>query len=273
MAGAEPAILCRKLSVHFGRGEDAVTAVDGVGFQVPDGGTYGLIGESGCGKSTVLRAASGLNPDYEGSILVQGREVNRHRDAAFFKTVQMVFQDPYGSLHPRKMVHAVLREPLHIHRIPDQEARIRHVLDVVGLGPDFTFRYPHQLSGGQRQRVAIARCLIVEPRILLLDEPTSSLDVSVQAEILNLLKSLQRANGLTFLMVSHDLAVVAHLCARIGVMTDGKIVEELDADVLRTGRPQHPYTRELLQSSRSYREVEGDPPDGRPRRAVAGRAG
>jgi peptide/nickel transport system ATP-binding protein len=254
-AAAIAAIECHHLRVHFGHGADALTAVDGVSFRVPEGGTYGLIGESGCGKSTVLRAASGLNPDYEGSILVDGREVNRHRDAAFFKTVQMVFQDPYGSLHPRKMVHAVLREPLKIHGIPDQEARIRHVLDVVGLGEDFAFRYPHQLSGGQRQRVAIARCLIVEPKILLLDEPTSSLDVSVQAEILNLLKSLQRAAGLTFLMVSHDLAVVAHLCARIGVMTQGRIVEELDADVLRAGRPHHPYTRELLQSSRSYREA------------------
>jgi peptide/nickel transport system ATP-binding protein len=253
---ATAAIACRDLSVHFGRGADALTAVDGIGFEVPDGGTFGLIGESGCGKSTVLRAASGLNPDYEGSVLVHGREVRRHRDAAFFKTVQMVFQDPYGSLHPRKMVHAVLREPLRIHGIADQEARIRHVLDVVGLGPDFTFRYPHQLSGGQRQRVAIARCLIVEPKILLLDEPTSSLDVSVQAEILNLLKNLQRNNGLTFLMVSHDLAVVAHLCARIAVMTEGRIVEELDASVLRAGRPEHPYTRELLQSSRSYREIE-----------------
>jgi peptide/nickel transport system ATP-binding protein len=253
---ATPAIACTDLHVHFGRGADAVAAVDGVSFEVPVGGTYGLIGESGCGKSTLLRAASGLNPHYGGSILVRGREVNRHRDAAFFKSVQMVFQDPYGSLHPRKMVHAVLREPLQIHGIGDQEARIRHVLDVVGLGPDFTFRYPHQLSGGQRQRVAIARCLIVEPEILLLDEPTSSLDVSVQAEILNLLKSLHRARGLTFLMVSHDLAVVAHLCSRIAVMTEGRIVEELDTDVLRAGRPSHPYTRELLQSSRSYRDVE-----------------
>jgi peptide/nickel transport system ATP-binding protein len=250
-----PAIACRNLRVRFGHGEDEVTAVDGVSFEVAEGATYGLIGESGCGKSTVLRAASGLNTRYEGSVQIQGREVHSHRDPTFFKTVQMVFQDPYGSLHPRKMVHAVLREPLQIHRIGDQDARIRHVLEVVGLGDDFTFRYPHQLSGGQRQRVAIARCLIVEPKILLLDEPTSSLDVSVQAEILNLLKRLQRDNGLTFLMVSHDLAVVAHLCARIAVMTEGKIVEELAVDVLRAGRPSHPYTRELLQSSRTYREV------------------
>ena len=257
VAGAsDPAIACRHLSVHFGRGEDSVTAVDDVSFHVPEGGTYGLIGESGCGKSTLLRAASGLNTHYEGNVLIQGREVREHRDPTFFKTVQMVFQDPYGSLHPRKMVHAVLREPLKIHGIADQEERIRRVLNEVGLGPDFTFRYPHQLSGGQRQRVAIARCLIVEPKILLLDEPTSSLDVSVQAEILNLLKSLQRSNNLTFLMVSHDLAVVAHLCDKIAVMTEGEIVEELDTYVLRAGRPAHPYTRELLQSSRTYREVE-----------------
>ncbi len=250
-----PAIACSNLRVRFGHGEDEVTAVDGVSFEVADGGTFGLIGESGCGKSTVLRAASGLNTHYEGSAQIQGREVSRHRDPTFFKTVQMVFQDPYGSLHPRKMVHSVLREPLQIHRIGDQDARIRHVLEVVGLGDDFTFRFPHQLSGGQRQRVAIARCLIVEPKILLLDEPTSSLDVSVQAEILNLLRRLQRDNGLTFLMVSHDLAVVAHLCARIAVMTEGRIVEEMAVDVLRSGRPSHPYTRELLQSSRTYREV------------------
>ena len=253
---ATPAIACRNLRVRFGHGEDEVIAVDGVGFEVADGGTFGLIGESGCGKSTVLRAASGLNTHYEGSVQIQGREVHSHRDPTFFKTVQMVFQDPYGSLHPRKMVHAVLREPLQIHGIRDQDERIRHVLEVVGLGDDFTFRFPHQLSGGQRQRVAIARCLIVEPKILLLDEPTSSLDVSVQAEILNLLKRLQRDNGLTFLMVSHDLAVVAHLCARIAVMTEGKIVEQMEVDVLRAGRPSHPYTRELLQSSRTYREVE-----------------
>jgi len=254
MAG--PAIACRTLRVRFGHGEDEVIAVDGVSFEVPEGGTFGLIGESGCGKSTVLRAASGLNTAYEGSVQIEGREVRSHRDPTFFKTVQMVFQDPYGSLHPRKMVHSVLREPLQIHGIGDQEERIRHVLQVVGLGDDFAFRFPHQLSGGQRQRVAIARCLIVEPKILLLDEPTSSLDVSVQAEILNLLKRLQRDNGLTFLMVSHDLAVVAHLCARIAVMTEGKIVEEMAVEVLRAGRPSHPYTRELLQSSRTYREVE-----------------
>ncbi|MEM7025795.1 MAG: ABC transporter ATP-binding protein [Pseudomonadota bacterium] len=255
MAPATPAIAARDLHVHFGHGEDMVTAVDGVGFEVPEGGTFGLIGESGCGKSTVLRAASGLNPHYEGSISVQGREVQSHLDPTFYKTVQMVFQDPYGSLHPRKMVHSVLREPLQIHGIGEQEDRIHHVLDVVGLGADFAFRYPHQLSGGQRQRVAIARCLIVEPKILLLDEPTSALDVSVQAEILNLLKRLQRDHGLTFLMVSHDLAVVAHLCSQIAVMTEGRIVEEMEADVVRAGRPAHPYTRELLQSSKTYREV------------------
>jgi peptide/nickel transport system ATP-binding protein len=183
-----------------------------------------------------------------------GQEVveDERRDRAFFKRVQMVFQDPYGSLHPRKMVDAVLSEPLAIHGFDRREARLVEALDAVGLGAEFRFRFPHQLSGGQRQRVAIARALVLEPEILLLDEPTSALDVSVQAEILNLLKRLQRQRDLTFLMVSHDLAVVAHLCERVAVMNAGRILEVIEADELRAGHAREAYTRELIEASRGY---------------------
>jgi peptide/nickel transport system ATP-binding protein len=161
----------------------------------------------------------------------------------------MVFQDPYGSLNPTHTVDRILGEPLAIHRIGNAEARIARALEEVGLGRGFRFRYPHQLSGGQRQRVAIARALVIEPRILLLDEPTSALDLSVQAEILNLLARVRRDHGLTLLMVSHDLAVIAHMCQRLAVMLRGAIVETMSADQLRRGEAQHPYTKELFASS------------------------
>jgi peptide/nickel transport system ATP-binding protein len=161
----------------------------------------------------------------------------------------MVFQDPYGSLHPRRIVEKVLLEPLIIHGLDRHEERISSTLEAVGLGPSFRYRYPHELSGGQRQRVAIARALIMEPDVLLLDEPTSALDVSVQAEILNLLKRLRRERNLTYLMVSHDLAVISHICERIGVMHKGHIIEELTADDIRSSRATQDYTRDFLQAS------------------------
>ena len=164
----------------------------------------------------------------------------------------MVFQDPYGSLHPRHTVDRALTEPLAIHRIGDADRRIESALIDVGLDPSFRYRFPHQLSGGQRQRVAIARALIVEPKILLLDEPTSALDVSVQAEILNLLRRLRSEHGLTAILVSHNLAVVAHICERLGVMQNGEMVEELTVDQLRAAAPQHPYTQQLLKASVGY---------------------
>jgi peptide/nickel transport system ATP-binding protein len=164
----------------------------------------------------------------------------------------MVFQDPYASLHPRKMVQAALMEPLVIHDIDCRQDRVDAILAAVGLDPAFRYRYPHELSGGQRQRIAIARALIIEPQILLLDEPTSALDVSVQAEILNLLKRLRAERGLTYIMVSHNLAVVAHLCERIAVMNQGRLVEEICAADLRRGHARQAYTRTLLQANLPY---------------------
>jgi peptide/nickel transport system ATP-binding protein len=244
-----------RLTIAFGRGAMATVAVDNVSFSLSRGEAFGLIGESGCGKSTVLRALAGLNRDYSGAILFANKEVPHRRDKSFFRRVQMVFQDPFASLHPRKMVQSVLAEPLQIHGFDRRQERIDDVLHSVGLNPSFRYRYPHELSGGQRQRVAIARAIIIEPELLLLDEPTSALDVSVQAEILNLLKTLRQRRNLTYLMVSHDLAVVTHLCDRIAVMTEGRIIEEMTALDARAGRADHAYTRALLEASVGYRPL------------------
>jgi peptide/nickel transport system ATP-binding protein len=237
---------------HLGVSFGDMRAVDDAGFSVARGESYGLVGESGSGKSTVLRALAGLIDDWTGTIRYDGRELARKRDRAFYARVQMVFQDPYGSLHPRQTIDRALAEPLSIHGLDRREERIEKALEEVGLGHGFRFRYPHQLSGGQRQRVAIARALIVEPEMLLLDEPTSALDVSIQAEVLNLLDALRRKRNLTFVMVSHNLAVVAHMCSRLAVMSRGKIVEEMDTASLRTGAARDPYTQRLMAASRGY---------------------
>jgi peptide/nickel transport system ATP-binding protein len=248
------------LVVEFGdAAAERTRAVDGVSIAVREGEVFGLVGESGCGKSTVLRVLAGLIRDYGGEVRLGGAPVPARRAKAFFKRVQMVFQDPYGSLHPRQTVHTQLMEPVRIHGLGRGEERVASALEAVGLGPAFRFRYPHQLSGGQRQRVAIARALIVEPELLLLDEPTSALDVSVQAEVLNLLADLREARGLTYLLVSHDLAVVAHMCDRLAVMESGRLVEELSRDALVRGEAHHPYTQRLLQASEAYGEGPPDP--------------
>jgi peptide/nickel transport system ATP-binding protein len=237
------------LNVWFGEYEERVDAVKGANLSVPKGGSFGLVGESGSGKSTILRAIMGLAPTWSGKIDILGKPVEKPRTRDFYRAVQMVFQDPYASLHPRHSVDQVLSETLSLHGFSDIDKRISKLLDDVGLGASFRFRYPHQLSGGQRQRVAIARALAPEPQILLLDEPTSALDVSVQAEILNLLTDLRAEHKLTYLMVSHDLAVVGHICQDIAVMQLGEIVETLGVEDMRAMRTTHPYTRHLLESS------------------------
>ena len=248
-----------RLSVSFGKGAGTVHAVSAVSFAVEAGESFGVVGESGSGKSTVLRAICGLVPVASGTIRIAGQPLPSPRDARFYRTVQMVFQDPYASLHPRHTVDHTLSEPLAIHGLDDPEARIVKALDDVGLGGGFRFRYPHQLSGGQRQRVAIARALILEPKILLLDEPTSALDASIQAEVLNLLDGLRTDRGLTYLMVSHDLAIVAHMCDRLLVMQHGRAVESLTQAQLRARRPAADYTRQLLIASEGFRSPAADP--------------
>ena len=237
------------LCVWFGGGRDRVDAVRQASFHVERGASFGLVGESGSGKSTILRAIMGLATNWAGAISVDDQPVTKKRKKAFYKTVQMVFQDPYASLHPRHSVDQVLGETLHLHGFRDIDARVVKLLDDVGLGGKFRFRYPHQLSGGQRQRVAIARALAPEPSILLLDEPTSALDVSVQAEILNLLTDLRLEQKLTYVMVSHDLSVVGHMCEQLAVMKDGEIVEIMDVETLRTAQARHSYSQELLAAS------------------------
>lgn len=242
-------ILIENLNVWFGEDDTRVDAVRSANLVIPKGGSFGLVGESGSGKSTILRALTGLVPTWAGHMEVLGAPLGKKRDRQFYRSVQMVFQDPYASLHPRHSVDQVLSETLSLHGFRDIDARIAQLLEDVGLGPSFRFRYPHQLSGGQRQRVAIARALASEPQILLLDEPTSALDVSVQAEILNLLTDLRHEHQLTYLMVSHNLAVVGHICSDIAVMQLGEIVETLSVDQMRAQETQHPYTKHLLESS------------------------
>ncbi len=251
-AVTEPMLDIQNLSVVFGAGRMRVDAVKNVSFHVEPGASFGLVGESGSGKSTVLRAICGLAPISDGRVMVNGQLVKSPRDITFYRTAQMVFQDPYASLHPRHTVDRTLSEPLAIHGEKNAEARILEALREVGLGPSFRFRYPHQLSGGQRQRIAIARSLILRPKILLLDEPTSALDASVQAEVLNLLDDLRIRLGLTYVLVSHDLAVVAHLCDRLLVMRQGEAVEETTALALRSGKASNEYTRALIQASQGF---------------------
>jgi peptide/nickel transport system ATP-binding protein len=245
----QPAIRVENLNVSFGDSH----VVKDLSFSVASGESYGIVGESGSGKSTVLRVLSGLNRDWSGTVEITGQTQPKIRDKAFYRAVQMVFQDPYGSLHPKKTVDDTLAEPLAIHGIGDAETRIGRAMSEVGLPSSFRFRYPHQLSGGQRQRVAIARALVLEPSILLLDEPTSALDVSIQAEVLNLLQALRHERKLTSILVSHDLAVVGHMCERLLVMQFGRGVEEMTAGTLAARNPQTDYARQLLTASEGFR--------------------
>ena len=245
----------RNLDVVFGHGKNAFQAVRGVSLAVEAGRSYGLVGESGSGKTTVLRALAGLLDRVAtvgGVMTVADETLQQQRSKAFRRRVQMVFQDPYGSLHPRHTVHTILSEPARVHRLDRIEERVVAALEEVGLDASFRFRYPHQISGGQRQRVSVARALITDPDIVLLDEPTSALDVSVQAEVLNLLVRLKREHGLTYVLVSHNLAVVAHMCEQLSVMQNGEIVETMSVEQLRSHSSTMPYTRQLLTASLGY---------------------
>ena len=247
-----PMIQAHALNLSFGVDPALNQVLHDVSLSVADGESFGLVGESGSGKTTVLRCLAGQYRHWNGELSIAGVPLQHKIPKAHFRQVQMVFQDPYGSLHPRHTVDTALREPLIIHGVADKDDRISEILLKVGLNDSYRYRYPHQLSGGQRQRVAIARALILEPRVLLLDEPTSALDVSVQAEILNLLADLRQREKLTYLMVTHDLGVVTHLCDRVAVMQQGKIVELLDSKALSQDLATHAYTRMLVQASRDF---------------------
>ena len=241
--------------VSFNTEAGLVEAVRGVSFALGRE-RLGIGGESGSGKSTILRAICGLAPVSGGAIRIGGANLTGPRKKDFSALVQMVFQDPYASLHPSQTIDRTLSEPLSIHRIGNSDARVLQALADVGLPAAFRFRSPHQLSGGQRQRVAIARALMLAPQILLLDEPTSALDASVQAETLNLLSRLRAERGLTFLMVSHDLAVIDHMCDRVLVMQQGGAVEELTRQALAAAEMTTDYGRSLFAAS-ADRMLEG----------------
>ncbi len=228
-----PIIEVNNLSVSFGQRQVVCQA----GFHLNAGETFSLIGESGCGKSTILRVIAGLQREWLGGVQLLSQHIHpgQRYQGALRRNVQMVFQDPYASLHPFHTIHRALSEPLRIHREHDIDSRVAEAIVSVGLTPDVAQRYPHQLSGGQRQRIAIARALMLRPQILLLDEPTSALDMSVQAEILNLLNHLKTAHGMTYLLVSHDADVVAHMSDRAAFMANGKIEREFDRAALLRG--------------------------------------
>ena len=276
----EPLLEVRDLKKHFpitrgmwSRTVGHVKAVDGVSFDILPGEVLGLVGESGCGKTTTGRCVLRLIEPTSGEILFEGRDVlalDRGEMRRLRRRMQIIFQDPYSSLNPRITVGGMLAEALRIHGIAEGEAaqaRIRQLLEIVGLFPEHAGRYPHEFSGGQRQRIGIARALSVEPRFLVCDEPVSALDVSVQAQVINLLQDLQKEFDLTFLFIAHDLAVVEHISDRVAVMYLGKLMELADSEELYRN-PLHPYTRALLtaipipepKARRERIELEGDVP-------------
>ena len=258
----EPILSVRGLEKHFPirggglikRTVGAVRAVDGLDLDLYPGEVLGLVGESGCGKSTTGRAILNLQPATAGSVTFQGRELvglSRAQMRPLRRDIQIVFQDPYASLNPRLPVFDIVAEPLVIHGLTKDEkelrARVSQLVETVGLNPEHTNRYPAEFSGGQRQRIGIARALALEPKVLVLDEPVSALDVSIQAGVINLLEDLRDRLGLSYLFIAHDLSVVRHISDRVAVMYLGRIIEIADRDELFT-RPAHPYTQALLSA-------------------------
>ena len=261
MTNNEPVLIVDNLSVHFPIGSGLVRkakgyvkAVNSVSFVINQGETLGLVGESGSGKTTIGRAIVRVNDPHEGSILLDGHELvglSPKEMRPLRRKVQMVFQDPYSSLDPRQTVRQILVEPLVTHNLPLKNAqgedRVDELLNLVGLDPAFASRYPHQFSGGQRQRIGIARALAVQPDLIICDEPISALDVSIQAQVVNLLESLKKRLGIAYLFIAHDLAVVRHISDRVAVMYLGGIVELTSSTELYEN-PRHPYTRALLSA-------------------------
>ncbi len=253
MTEERPMLEVDRLEVHFDAARGLVRAVDGVSFSIAAGETLGLVGESGCGKSTVARAIVGLVPVTRGSVRFKGAELaglSRAGYRPYRRHLQMVFQDPYASLNPRMTVASIIGEPMMIHKLVERnliEERVCELMGLVGLDASMRRRYPHEFSGGQRQRIGLARALALQPAAILLDEPVSALDVSVQAQVLNLLEDLKQRLGLTYLFIAHHLAVVRHVSDRVAVMYLGRIVEVAKRDDLY-GQPLHPYTHALLSA-------------------------
>ncbi|WP_419787791.1 ABC transporter ATP-binding protein [Pseudodesulfovibrio sp.] len=234
----------------FGLQSDTVRAVDGVSLSVQRGETLGLVGESGCGKSTLAKCIMGLESVTSGEVVFEGSPVREWDETALRRRMQMVFQDPYSSLNPRHKIGSIIREGLDIHKIgtpAERKAKVEELLALVGLLPEHGARYPHEFSGGQRQRVAVARTLALDPDLIVCDEPVSALDVSVQAQVLALLRDLQIRLGLTYVFISHDLSVVSHIADRVAVMYLGHIMEMAPSEQLFAS-PRHPYTKALLSA-------------------------
>ncbi len=256
----KPLLQVRNLRKHFPvrggffrRVTGWLKAVDGVSFDLPRGQTFGLVGESGCGKSTLGRAILRLHEPTGGRVLLDGTDITALERRALTRQrrhMQIIFQDPYASLSPRRTILQTLLEPMEVHRLGTPESRREKVLEllhIVGLGPEVLHRYPHEFSGGQRQRIGIARALTLDPKFIVADEAVSALDVSVQSQVLNLIARLQRELGISFLFISHDLAVVQHISDQVGVMYLGRLVETAPTDELYRD-PRHPYTRALLSA-------------------------